>query len=498
MPPILYIKNTLRLAENGLGDGTVYAFATGATPNQAQRTFVLSGLSLIAYIGADADDKFNSYILYFPASGNKYHIVDWVATTDTATVWETPTTTDAGACEIRRALVDNKALAANPVKHLSDGQKYALWKSAASATLDIHLPNFVDHGGFENGDLTGWSKVASGGTADTTGVNATSPILGVYDLRLDLGDRAFVFVRQPIKYDLVKGRSYRLIFKARNVGTFTAGDLGIKFNNRAANLDLNVTFSNLSSGTATSTIWSPGITASNTWHSVDLTPTDQDIPAGSYLWIEIFSNTPDVYMDEIYLFEQVNVSSLVLFDPGVNTGISALRGRRCASDRTGYTVAVEDQTFSLPSLTLPDGPVSLSDFTGGIFPIYSLVATTLTEASEILLCEKWAWEKGPNKPFGLDTENKKQSKLTTRSGINYKVIHYKKRNFRNTFPLMSEIDRLKLMNNFKPHHWNENHPFGVLIKAGDKLLLMEDQSENFITTYNKIKPDWSFDFIEVV
>lgn len=128
MPPTLFIKNALRLAELGLGDGTIYASATSAAPNPAQKTFVLAGLSIIADIGADADDKFNGLILYFPASGNRYHIVDWVAATDTVTSYENPAATDTGACEIRRGLVCPQQLAGNPAHFLADGQRFANWR----------------------------------------------------------------------------------------------------------------------------------------------------------------------------------------------------------------------------------------------------------------------------------------------------------------------------------------------------------------------------------
>ncbi len=497
MPPILYIKNTLRLAENGLGDGTVYASATGATPNQAQRTFALSTFTLITDNGADSDDKFNSYILYFPASGNKYHIVDWVASTDTATVWETPATTDTGACEIRRALVDVKALAGNPVKHLADGQKYAVWKSAYNATIDIHLPNFIDNGGFESGFMAPWLKASVGGTADTTGVNLTTPILGSADLMIDLGDRSSLYVEQGIKYPLIKGRAYRLIVKCRTSGTWPVGDIKITVENRAAFLPLNVTFSNPSSGTVSTTEWSPGFTVAEGWHSVDLTPTDHDILTGSKLRLETFSAL-DAWVDEIYLFEQVNVSSLVIFDPGLLIRITSLMGRRTASDRTGYTVAVEDQEL-MPSTNLPDAAVSLTDFTPAIFPIYSIVSSTFQEASEILLCEKWSMPFDPILPFKPNQIKYKETVFQARSGVEHAIRHFKQRVRRGMFEALSDAELLRYQNDWLPHHRDEEkHPFAVQWEAGQSPMLMIDDSKESGEFYNTLLPDLQFNFKEVM
>src|SRR5581483_3143582 len=219
MGPTLYIKNALRLAEIGLGDGTVYLSATGATVNVAQKTFALTGSALIADIGADADGKMIGSILYFPASKNSYHIVDWTASTKTALTYENPSAADVGACQIRRALVNKLQLAAGPAKFLADGQRFAPWKSAANTVIEVHLPNLLDNGGFETAALAPW--VATVGGTGTVATNATTPILGQRDCKLHLGDQATVGISQALR-DMKKNRVYRLLFKARYSGSFSA------------------------------------------------------------------------------------------------------------------------------------------------------------------------------------------------------------------------------------------------------------------------------------
>ena len=92
--PIIYHKNALRIAEDGLGDGTIYASGPSAVVNQTNKTFDLTTISIIADLGADSDDLFNGYILIFPNGSNiPYHIVDWEASTDLATTFEPPATT---------------------------------------------------------------------------------------------------------------------------------------------------------------------------------------------------------------------------------------------------------------------------------------------------------------------------------------------------------------------------------------------------------------------
>jgi len=143
-----YYKNILKRAEDGLGDGTRYATATGATPDQTNKKFTLAGLAIIADLGADANDKFNGFILYFPASGNRYHVIDWDAAADDAYVYETPDTGDTTACEMRLSLAMDAALVnpTNPAHLCCDGKRHTLLKGQAANTnviLRAFLPNFV-------------------------------------------------------------------------------------------------------------------------------------------------------------------------------------------------------------------------------------------------------------------------------------------------------------------------------------------------------------------
>lgn len=502
MPPKLYIKNALKAALDGLGDGTVYASAS-AVVNQAQKTFVLSGLSIfIADIGANVDDKFNSHTLYFPASGNKYTIVDWVASSNTATVYETPSLVDSGACEIRRVLTDPGTIAANPTKFLADGRRGSKWKrSGGQLDLTVSLSNLFTGGGFERGSLGTWGLSPIGGTSDTSGVKSASPILGTYDVLMDRGDRTQVFLFHQMPVNRIRpGGVYRLLFKARSNGTFVQSKFRISFDSQGVQAN-SVLFSNPSSGAIVNGRWEPVFTGTNTWYFCDVT-----IPASPPTNYRILFDIRDsaaftVSLDEITMFEIIKVSSLIIFD-GIGGGYASLnvRGSRCPTDRTGFVAGTDD--VSLYSNLNPMQDVREIGFGEAIYPTYTITGTPgfqqLTGAAEILLSEVWQWDKGPNRPFGLNSDTLDITVNTTSGGQQEEVIHHKKRKFQNTLPILTEADRLRLINDFKPHHWQTRQPFGLVIQTGDEVLFMKETGMSFDPTYRNIRPDWAFNFEEVL
>ena len=77
-------------------------------------------------------------------------------------------------------------------------------------------------------------------------------------------------------------------------------------------------------------------------------------------------------------------------------------------------------------------------------------------------------------------------------------IYLSRKSFKNTLTMLSEVDRLALINDYKPNHFDKNNAFALVIQSGDVPLLMLDNSETFDPTYQNIKIDWSFDFEEVI
>ena len=487
----LFIKNALRLAHLGLGDGTVYASAIGATPVQVGKTFVLTGFSWITDVGADSDDKANSHILYFPASDNRYLIVDWVAGTDTATVERTPDLADIGACEIRRALVDVKALAANPVKNMADGQRFQDWKSGANAVIEVYLENAVTNGGFESGAILPWVKTEVGGAADVTAVNAAAPMIGTNDLQLDRGDRTSVRVAQTIR-DLKKDRTYRLLFKARHTGTFAAD----QFEAKLVGTGLDVTLSSPSAGTVSGTAFRPTLTTSEVWYTVDITTPKWDV-VGASLELNI-TGAFDVFIDEVYIHEKIAVDSLLTFDHTVPFSLTKIAGRNCAKDRTNQTGGTDDVTLT-GAETVTGGDVGIVEFTAGIYPIYTIESTDLIQSSEILLAEKWTWLHQVLLPFKDNQHLFDDSVLKSRSGVKRHTRHSVARIIEATYEALPQVDRDKLWNDWFPHHFLvERHPFAVRRKAGERPLLMEYVGNRFSEDFNGLEPDWNLKFEEIV
>jgi hypothetical protein len=493
MPPTLFIKNALRLSEFGLGDGTIYASGSGATPNAAQKTFALAGLSILADIGADGDDKFNGHLLYFPASGNRYHIVDWVAGTDTATVWEPPSLTDTGAWQIRRALVCNKQLPGNPAHRLADGQRFADWKSASNTVIEAHLPNLVDNGGFETGVLSPWIKTVEGGTADATIINSVSPAIGTFELKINRGDRTSITITQPLR-TLQRNRIYRLLFKARTVTTFVPDNFTVRVLGTGADL----TASNPIGGTIQPGLVSfvPTLTSTNTWYSLDLTAPGWDV-VGATIELKLWIGMDEVFIDELYLFEKVNVGALLLFDHGGLTSLTNLTGRYVSKDRSGQTVAV-DNVQILGAQTIRGGDVGAVQFASAVYPIYTIESSNLIAASEILLAQKWVWGRHVMMPFDPELIEKEESIFRSRSGVESSVVHSRRRRYKGRVRLLNDTDRDTWKNDWYPHHHDPRHPFAVQIDSSRPIVLMVDDEAAFGLEYDSVRPARNFNWVEVV
>ena len=141
-PEILH-QNLLNIAQAGRGDGTIYATATSAAVDQSAKTLTLTGLSIMTDLGADGNDKFNGYTIYFPASERGYLITDWTAAV--ATVFEYPNILDTTACQILRTLYTDDFNVANPIRYGSNGQLEKKWidKAANNTAVGINKDRYV-------------------------------------------------------------------------------------------------------------------------------------------------------------------------------------------------------------------------------------------------------------------------------------------------------------------------------------------------------------------
>lgn len=400
-----YHKNILKRAADGLGDGTVYATASGATVSQAAKTFVLSGLAIIADLGADANDKFNSYILYFTSSGNVYHITDWVAATDTATVFETPATSDIGACEIRLNLYEAASNADYPVHRLSDGKLHSLWiGSGANQAQDIRifLPNLIQDGGFES---LAAGNLANPWTAQSTQwqVSATSPLLGSR-MAVYTQSAADCYLKQNLVAAIEKGKTYRIIAKAQALTDTPAGAIvQVQVRQRLAPNKA------IQAGMA----WQPAITTTAGWIATTFTA---DFSSDMLeLYINALGSSGSwgsctgFRLDEVYIYEDIAVDRLIAANHNWNNGeITSVYGCRCNPGRTSYAAANDASANLAANVDIDQTETLIQSLTQSNYPVWQIVLTAASgityEAGIIFLGPVMTFTKQPNQPLDPHAE----------------------------------------------------------------------------------------------
>lgn len=453
-PEILY-RNLPAISQAGRGDGTIYAWGTTAVPDTSAKTFDLTTVNIMTDLGADADDLFNGYVLVFTSSGRSYLITDWVAATDLATTFETPNTEDTGAWTIRRTLYTNDFAAANPLRYAAIGKLYQLWKDSAAnnnAVISIAAPNGIDDGGFEKNSLTDyWTTRGVAGTG-TVAINATTPILGTYDCKLNQGDQVYVGLEQAGKIDLDSSKTYGIKFKAGG-DAGAVSDLRVSLEyvaGAATRVPVTFTKINVDDDIATANIWKPAITDATAWEEIKFT-VSEDIDAGDYKLVFDQYDAVDVFIDEISLFEVISPDTLIIGNHNHAGGYAAtsyLGGRSCPSDLTSVGASDYDLTLvDLDADVTVDGNSPIYEtFTAptSIYPIYEISLVAISgktwQAGEIWLGARWTWERfvaGKWAPFDGDI---RVNSVTSFGGVKVESERYRKRKVTGRIPLISDAD----------------------------------------------------------
>jgi hypothetical protein len=415
-----YHLNTVRRAEAGLGDGTKYATGTGATVDQDAKTFVIAGLSIITDLGADANDLFNSMILYFPTTGNKYHVVDWVASSDTATVFETPDTVDTDACEFRLNIYEAASDADYPIHRVADGQLFTLWKGSAAAQaqeIQIALPNLIEDGGFES---LAAGNLAAPWTAETTAwqVSAASPLIGSRMAVYTKG-ASNDHLKQNLVGTITKGKTYRILFKAQAVTDNPPGAT------LAITLQQRVGANKLIQAAST---WQPTITTTAAWFENTITA-DFSTDLG-----ELFINglgsggswgsCTAIRIDEIYVYEDIAVDRLVALAHGFNNGeITSVYGCRCWPERTSFAYGNDASANLASAVDVDQTEPLIQTLTESNYPVWEIILTSATgityEAGILFLGPTMAFTRQMNHPFDPGSEITVGTLLETEAGRDY-------------------------------------------------------------------------------
>lgn len=508
-PEILY-RNILRVAQEGRGDGTIYAWATGASVDQENKTFTLSGLSIMADLGADADGKFKGYVLYFPASERSYLITGWTAATNVATVFEWPNTADTGTCEIRKALFTDDFDTSYPLRYAADGRLASRWKDGAAgnaAIISFALPNGVDDGGFESGNLSDHWTANVGGTGEIS-LNASSPMLGAYDCKMHRGDQYSVSLVQAGKIPLERGKQYGVIFKAYRTGT---SNLHVFLRYLLTAKEVPVTWTLINPEDSVSgNSWKPSVGESGAWMSAIFT-LDDDLDLGEWRLYLLEYSTGDVYVDEVYLFEVIQPDTLVLAAHNAAGGFQAtsyLAGYSCAPDRS--SIATEDYDLTLIDLdadiTVPGKATLYETFTAPttIYPIYVIRIAAVTgktwEAGEIWIGERWTWPKFITGQWVPDDGRIDVAAVTTIGGVTRVSERYRKQRRGGQLARLSQAEAaqwrafLDEVGLDKPFWWR--FPGISALGISSEVLLMRNMSEPRPATPN-LRFSVSYEFEEM-
>jgi hypothetical protein len=521
MPPVLYIKNALKIAEDGHldekgqiigppGDGTVYASSTSASVDQDNKRLTLTtGFSRIADInGAAADDQFNGYVAYFPNSKNVRHVVDWVESSKQATVDETPDLVDHNQpCELRRSLYEGNSLASNPVHLLVDGFLHTKWRGKQANQLqriEVCLPNLVGQGGFEelavgalptsDQGIGKWSQNGSGWA-----ISATSPILGSRMSEWTPGGSdADLF--QKLTGSVKKGKTYRLILKAKTTGGSTnVGAIDIYIQNKI------IGGSAIDSDWQTDQSYTLGVisTTAQWFTSPDFVPEyDTDSPV---MFLKgVVGNkgaATTVQIDEVYIWEVVNVGALLVFNHNWNGNNQySVYGFRTGRARTNWGT---DEYSNLFINETKNGTAPFEkEFTTAVFPIYEIEcganANFQYEAGVIRLDERRPLIRHPKEPQSPRSRKLKEEIQESISGVRFVYKYNQRRTLKFTYPICPDSDLAMFEDHWRPYHHDVKNPFAVKFDSTDQVLLVQDIKNTFEPMYNTKRPDIDFEWEEVI
>lgn len=523
MPPIVYHSNAIRLAElarpaagTGFGDGTIYATATSAVPDQDTSTFTLTGVTRIADLGADANDQFNGYVLYFPASGNVYHILDYVApagsplSAPVVTVWEIPDLADVTACHLRRTVWEPNAAAANPALNAADGVRSTPWQQRAANTrmeLEVCLPNLVGQGGFE--------EIAVGAlpsTVQAKGLWWSASGFTVASALALLGSRMCSFtvpgsgdedLQQRMVGSLRKGRTYGILMKCQAVtGSTAAGGLAVRVRNHLSGADVDADLD-------TDGKWDvPSITTTAAWQQTTFVP-DFDTDDGKLMITAVFANRGSatvIRIDEVYVWDIVNVAALLAFDhnwDGTNPSAGDLVVYRqyCSTSRAGIAGGTEYVAIINAGAVKGTAPwlVAGTATAAPIYRLLSLGTSGLTyQVGELLLCEKWTLARGFPLPAERGPTKYRQTIQETVSGARRIYRYHQMRQFEATMPIVDAADLLIWDGPFRRHHIDRRDCFAVRLGSEDDLLLMQEVGEEFAGEQSAQRPDRTVKWHEVL
>lgn len=507
--PIAYHSNTLLLALEGKGAGTIYNSAVSATPDQTNKRFTMGTQTRIADLSGVSDDFFNGFDLYFPASDTTYHIIDWEEGLGRATVAEVPSLLDTGACQFRKALWSPNLLAANPASMACDGILNRVHKIVStSASLDVmtFLPNLLGQCGFE--ELTSAfpsSEQAVGVWWNNTGgsdwsVSSTSPLLGSRMAILTVPASGDKEITQKLRSALIAGRRYRLVMKVQAV-TGATGSGGLR-----------VLLTNHLGGGGLDTDWDvQAITTSSAWVSHDFLPTSST-PNGRLTIRALFANrgaATTIRVDEVSLWDITTAPSALLafshnWDGAANLEV---RGYYCDPSRTSvgsadYAVLSAPGTVSGSSPVLREWTVADPPTSSQAFPCYRILipasASFQYQVGELLLGAKWAWSRAM--ALGIDPQERDYQDTLQRSlsGAETRILHAEQRVIKGRIPTLSTADAAIWDGPFRERHVRVGEPFAISWAGHwDTPLLLK--SRNVKLPYNMpTLRDAEFEFVEVV
>ena len=304
-------------------------------------------------------------------------------------------------------------------------------------------------------------------------------------------------IRQKLVGSMVKGKKYRLIFKAQAVtGATAAGGLSIYIRNFANSTSLDTDWD-------TNAFWLPAaIGTSASWFiSPDLVPEfSTDNP--EIVIFGIYANrgaATAIKIDEVYLWEIVDVVSILAFNHNWNGSTTLdIWANYCNRTRTNFSAS--EQTRPLENgIINTSGPYS-KEFSSTKYPVYQIILDANTnyqyEAGQIMLCEKWLWARHPKLTWDPYKTRKEEKRITTRGGQTTFVEYYQKAMVGpGTVEHLTTAER-DLWLEWKRFHHDNKDVFAFVFDTGFDPILVYDLMTKFGTPYTGARPMVNFEFEE--
>ena len=295
-----------------------------------------------------------------------------------------------GRFTVRAGLVCAEADPARPVDYAADGNHAPRFRGLLNTAVRIrsHAPNLIRDGGFESGAFSpNWTAGAN------WAIDATNDLEGTYSATWNT--EANNNLVQAVTEKLIKGRTYRVIFKTRALTGNPAANVllvQVKQAGSGTNIDGNVTG------------YAPTITTTAAWDGFDVVP-DFDSDNWELRLVPALANkggATAIIVDEIYVYEKRTVNSLVIGRHNWSgRGTITVNAWRLSPLRSTASVDANNR-IGIGSFFINNADTVLQTLASSAYPVFEIVLPAVSgwtaEVGDLYLGDFWQVLKYPQ-PF---------------------------------------------------------------------------------------------------